>query len=313
MKKIFLSILSIILLSSCNSQEILDKKNEDEQNKKINISTSIIPLASISNYIGWEYVNAKSLIPSGVSAHGYDIKAGQMIDIEESDLVIYLWIEHIDWFLDKVLSKSKNFIKVGENIELIEWKEHNHEHESNDIKEDSNEEKKHTVDPHVWTSWKNAIIIANHIKDKLIEIDNKNSTYYKNNFERFSRELNQIKNDYLGKHDWLEQKEFLVFHDAYNYLFEELNINENKKLIFQKNVLSDPNSKNMKKLIDEIRNHSIEIAFKEPQLNDKNLQKISNEYNINIQILNPLWSDSSKNWYINNYINNIKNLEYIYE
>ncbi len=329
MKKLLFILLSLLVITSCSKQGIINEPNNTKK-EKINITTSIIPLASISNYIGWEYVNAKSLVPVWVSAHGYDLKASQMVNIEESDLVVYLWLEHIDWFLDKALSQNNNYIKVAKDIKLIEWKEHEHEHEheheneeeehenehnheDENNNEEEHEEETHTIDPHVWTSWGNAIIIARYIKNKLIEIDNKNSDYYTNNFELFSSELNQIKNEYLEKHNWLNQKEFLIFHDAYNYLFEELDINQDKKLIFQKNVLSNPNSKEMKELIDEIRVHWINIAYKEPQLDDNNLQKISDEYNIEIKILNPLGSDYSKEWYIKNYKNNIKNLEYIYE
>jgi len=49
-----------------------------------------------------------------------------------------------------------------------------------------------------------------------------------------------------------KQADFIVFHDAYNYLFKELNIDNTKKHIFRSNVLSDPNSNDIKELIDKI-------------------------------------------------------------
>lgn len=324
MKKILFSLLTLLVITSCTKQEIINEANNRKE-EKINITTSIIPLASISNYIGWDMVNAKSLVPAWVSAHWYDLKPNQMINIEKSDLVVYLWLEHIDWFLNKALSQNNNSIKVAKDIKLIEWKEHEHEnekeheneeqykHEDENNKETNNEEETHTIDPHVWTSWKNAIIIAEKITNKLIEIDNKNADYYKNNFKKFSSELNLIKNNFIEKHKELKQKEFIIFHEAYNYLFEELNIKQENKLVFQKNVLSDPNSKEIKNLIDEINLHWINIAYKEPQLNNSNLQMISDKYDIKIKILNPLWDDDSKHWYINNYKKNLTNLEYIYE
>lgn len=328
MKKIFLSLLASLILSSCTGlTKVEEGPKIEEENKKINITTSIIPLASISNYIGWDYVNASSLVPVWVSSHWYDMKANQMVQIQDSDLIVYLWLDHIDWFLEKALNEDNKYIKVAEWITLIEWEEHNHEHEDEnhneehedehgheDEHEDENhDEESHTIDPHVWTSSKNAILIAEKITNELVSIDYKNADYYKSNLDNFTNELNTIKNDFIKKNNNLNQKEFIIFHDAYNYLFEELSIKQENKLIFQSNVLSDPNSKEMKELVDEINLHWINIAYKEPQLNDSNLQMLANEYNIRVEVLNPLWDDESKDWYINNYKNNLQNLEYIYE
>ena len=78
-------------------------------------------------------------------------------------------------------------------------------------------------------------------------------------------------------------------------------------------MLSDPNSNDMKELIDEIKHEWIKIAYKEPQLDSSNLTNVSKEYNLEILVLDPLWTDISINWYINNYKKNLKNLEKIYE
>jgi ABC-type Zn uptake system ZnuABC Zn-binding protein ZnuA len=74
MKKLFILFVLIFVLASCNAEketnnniqttnvekitEITDKKEE-----KLKIVTSIIPLASITNYVGGEYVEAISLVP----------------------------------------------------------------------------------------------------------------------------------------------------------------------------------------------------------------------------------------------------------
>ena len=74
--------------------------NVVKYNDIIKIETSIVPIASLTNYIGWDFVEVNSIVPAWVSPHGYDLKPEQMVDIAESDLVIYLDLEHIDGFLD---------------------------------------------------------------------------------------------------------------------------------------------------------------------------------------------------------------------
>jgi len=283
-------------------------------NDIIQIETSIIPLASLTNYIGWDFVEAKAIVPAWVSAHGYDLKPEQMVEIAKSDLVIYLNLDHIDAFLNKALEKKETLI-VSEWIELVEWTEHSHEDEEeiHAEKEIHAEEEAHSVDPHIWTSSANALIMAEKITKKLIEINPENKEYFENNLNSLKIELESAKNDFLNIVKDKKQSEFIIFHDAYNYLFIDLNVDSNKRVVFQKSVLSDPNSSEMKELIDEIKLHWVKIAYREPQLNDSNLQKLSNDYNLEVLVLNPLGSDSSKNGYIENFKNNLKSLEKIYE
>lgn len=291
--------------------------NVVKYNDIIKVETSIIPLGSLTNYIGGDFVEVNSIVPAGVSPHGYDLKPEQMVDIAESDLVIYLDLEHIDGFLDKAIS-NKDKLVVSKWIELIEWAEHSHEDEEwveEELHEEDehHEEEGHSVDPHIWNGTKNAIIIAEKITKKLSDLSPENKVYFENNLASLKVELEKVKNDFLVKINGKNQSEFIIFHDAYNYLFDDLWIDSSKRVVFQKSVLNDPNGAEMKELIDEIKLHWVKVAYKEPQLSDSNLQKLSNEYNLEILVLNPLGSDISKNGYIENYKNNLSALEKIYE
>ncbi len=315
MKKIMILFIAFFMLFSCTKQDnqII---NKEEIDSKIRIQTSIIPLASITNYIGGDFVEVNSLVPAWVSPHGYDLKPVQMIEIEKSDLIIYLNLDHIDAFLNKVIS-NKDKLVVSEWIELIEWVEHNHEEEWHEDEhhdeEENHTEEIHSVDPHIWNGSINALIIAEKITEKLSNLNPENKAYYDNNLVSLKTELENIKNDFLSKTNSKKQSEFIIFHDAYNYLFDDLWIDSSKRIIFQKSVLDDPNSNEMKELIDEVKLHWVKIAYKEPQLNDSNLQKIANEYNLEVLVLDPIGSDISKKGYIENYKNNLSTLEKIYE
>jgi ABC-type Zn uptake system ZnuABC Zn-binding protein ZnuA len=54
MKKIFIFIAMIFALVSCNNEKTLVslEENDSKTSDKLEITTSIIPLASIANYIG---------------------------------------------------------------------------------------------------------------------------------------------------------------------------------------------------------------------------------------------------------------------
>jgi zinc transport system substrate-binding protein len=126
------------------------------------------------------------------------------------------------------------------------------EHEDEEDHEEEHEHDEHESDPHVWTSAFNALVIAKNIENKLIELNPENKDIFETNYKNFETELSSVKQSFFDSILDKTQDEFVVFHDAYNYLFNELNIDSSKKLVFRTSVLSDPSSAEMKELIDEI-------------------------------------------------------------
>ncbi len=314
MKKLFLFLVLVFVLFSCNSNyNNQEKVSMDSKQKleKIQIITSIVPLASISNYIGWDFVEAKSLMPAGISPHSFDLKPSQIVDIEKSSLIVYLDIDHIDWFINKAIDWKANVVAVKKGIELLD--SIGDEHHEDEHHEDGHHEEWHSIDPHIWWNSQNAYLIASTILNELVKISPENKDYFNSNLKLFKSELDKIKNDFEQKVKWKTQADFIIFHDAYNYLFSELNLDNSKKHIFRKNVLNNPNSNEMKKLIDEIKNLKIKLIFREPQFDSNSLKKVAFDYDLSIFVLDPLWNDESKYWYIKNYKDNLKSLEKIYE
>lgn len=314
----FILLIVVFSLLSCsnieNNQELVVKN--EVNNNKIQITTSIIPLASISNYIWWEFVNAKALVPSGVSPRMFDLKPSQIVNIKNSDLIVFLWIKHVDWFLNKAIEWKNNVLAVSEGIEFLRSTsdKHHHEHKNHhDYIKEKNHKEIYSIDPHIWSSATNAYFIANSILNQLVKISPENQDYFEKNLKSFKNELSLAKKSFKDQIKWKKQTNFIVFHDAYNYLFEELNINQNNKHIFRKNMLSDPNSSEMKKLINKIWKLDIRVAFKEPQLDASSLKKLSLDHNLEIFMLNPLGTDESAKWFIYNYKNNLESLLKIYE
>ena len=340
MKKIFILTSLLLTLTACNTPatNIDEVQTATWAESKLQITTSIIPIASITNTIGWDFVDTTPLVPAGVSPHNFDIKTNQMVDIQNSDLVIYLWLDHIDGFLREAITQ-KDVLIPTEWIEFLEsdWEhdheehsehkdEHEHEdeesHEENEEHEEYNEENheweehdehEYETDPHVWTSWKNALIIAKNIQNYLSKLQPENTQIFADNYDAFESQLNTVENIFNDSVAWKEQKYFIAFHDAYNYLLEDLEVDSSKKLVFQKNVLTDPNSAEMKELLEEIELHDIKIAYLEPQIDDSNFKSILWEYNITTYTLDPLGTDSSAQGYFEYYKDNLLALQRLYD
>lgn len=99
--------------------------------------------------------------------------------------------------------------------------------------------------------------------------------YFSENTKNFEAALNALYADFETKIAGKTPKEFIVFHDAYNYLLESVNIPQDVKMPFSENVLHETSVAHMKELTDEIEKHGIKILYKEPQFNGKALEELA--------------------------------------
>lgn len=310
MKKIFLVFLSLFILFSCswwNKETIKAVSNKQPWFDKINVVTSIVPLASIINNIWQDEVKVTNIVPAWVSPHWFDMKLNQMSILRRSDLIVEVWLEHIDWFLNRGI-KNENVLNLSKWVTLLDSNEEDEHKILN--KEEKNENEK---DPHIWLWIENVKIIAWKIKDELSSLRPEKKEYFEQNYNNFILEIDNITKDFNLSTSWKNQTNFIVFHDAYNYLFQDLWINSSNKTIYNSNILVDINSKRLSWIEKEVIQKKVKFIFKEPQMKNGNIKIFSEKNKLILLELDPLWTDTWKDWYINNLKINLDNLKKIYE
>ena len=299
------------------------------ENNIITVSSSIIPLSSVINTVGWDYVEVNNIIPAWVSPHGFDLSVKQMLQVEKSEIVFLTWLEHIDGFLEKAVEEERQ-VHLADGIELLESSRHDHheedEHHDNEYEgnnhsedehkndhEDEEGHEAHDTDPHVWLGKENIIVIANKVRDHLSELMPEQAEYFQANTESFEIELEKIYSDFASQTSGKTPTEFIVFHDAYNYLMQSVGMDLNLKVPFSENILHETGAAHMAELIEEVEIHGVKYVFKEPQFSDGNLQKFVNEYVLELGTLDPLGTDPWASGYIYNIQSNLETLSKVYE
>lgn len=317
-KILALIILSIFIVSCWKTNENITSTWTvvEQKTEKIKVSSSIIPISSIVNYIWENEVEVENIIPAWVSPHDFELTPQNLVALEKSQVVFSIWLEHIDWFLEK--SQNKNKVNLSDWINLLEAEEHHHdEDEHHNEKEDhENEEHKdeenHDKDPHIWLGEENLKIISEKITKKLSEIKPEKKEIFEKNKANFDSEIENIFKKFREENTNKKANHFIVFHDAYNYLLKSVNINSDKKEVFSENVSAEINPAHLKELLQEIKEHKIKIIFKEPQFNSKQMENFAKENNLKLLDLDPVWTDFTKEWFIKNLKNNLENLKNIY-
>lgn len=320
MKKILLFLSLALVLTSCTNWASEDTQTSQDT---ITVTSTITPFASIANYIGGEKVEVNSIIQPGFSPHSFEMKPSDIKNLQNSDLILSTGLE-IDNFIVENISE-KNILQLKDFIELLEWHDHhNHsedvhnedEHHEDEHYEDEHHEDEHHeneeifFDPHFWLSLENGDIIAEKITESLSQLDPENKQYYETNLENFKKESWEIKNNFSL---WSDSQDFIIFHEAFNYLFTQFGILDEKVLVLEETAGREPSVWEMKTIIDEINERSIKVIYKEPQFESKLIDTLQSQHNLETYILDPLWNSIDKNGYLNNIESNLNNLKNLYE
>ena len=259
-KKLMLSFIIIVLfiVSGCSKNDAIIENN------KLSIVTTNFPPYDFVREIGKENVDVKILLKPGQESHSYEPTPKDIIDIQNSDLFIYVGGENDFWVEDILNSmgddkpQTLKLIDIVPTVteEIIEGMEYNHtEDEHNHI------ENEHTIDEHVWTSPKNAILIVEKITDILIEKDAKNSEMYINNSSLYIKKLEELGLKFREVVNTSKRKTIL-FGDRFpfRYFADEYNINY-YAAFSGCSTETEASPKTVSFLIDKVKEENLPIVF----------------------------------------------------
>ena len=306
MKKIISLLLVIPMLFTigCSKE---NKENENSEGK-IKIYTSIYPLYDFAKKVGGDKVDVTNLVPAGTEPHEWEISTSDIVNLEKADMLIYNGAGIENW-TDKVISTLENkdisYVKTSEGLDI---------HKIG--KKDSQEDNKHShgsYDPHTWLSIKNAKQEMENIKNALVKYDPDNADYYEDNYEKYAKKFDELDKKYSNTLGPIKNKTIIVAHEAFGYLCEEYDINQEG--IEGLTPDSEPDPARMRQIIKFAKKNNVKTIFFEELVSPKVAQTIAKEINAKTEVLNPLEGLSEEQ--INNgedYFSVMeKNLEVLYE
>ena len=200
-------------LASDNSS--LSKPLEHGLTKNLTIAVTIRPLHSLLSIIMQGTGSPVLLLDSNQSPHHYSLRPSQRSTLAHSDILFWIG-EPLESFMPRVLSALPKKVKVIELINssgltlLAPRSEHDdHGH--------------HQLDPHIWLSIDNAIIMAGVMADELSRLDEQRRNIYQTNLKKLTIRLQQIKKE-IEKSFKETDFNYLVYHDAFQYFEQQINL-----------------------------------------------------------------------------------------
>ncbi len=265
MKKILGLFLVLICLSGCSS-------NNSKDNITI-ISTSFPGYDFVRAITKDSNIEVKMLIKPGVEIHHFEPTPKDIINIESSNLFVYVGGDSDEWVsnLLKDMNKDKT-IKLMDLVDLT----------NEELKEGMEGDNEVEYDEHVWTSPINAIKIINKLKDEIISIDSINKELYEKNANEYIKELYSIDSEIRNIVAMSNRKE-IIFGDRFpiKYFTDEYNIDYYAAFKGCSHE-TEASAKTIAFLINKVKEDDIPVIFKVELSNGKIANTIGKETNTKV-------------------------------
>lgn len=256
---------------------------------RLTIAVSLPPYAKMVKEIGGSYVNVISLLPPGADPHTYEPKPATLkafslakVYFTDSSGMDAAWMPRF-----KGVNKNVEVVSIGKKLEWLEMEEHHHhdgDHHEHMHGDDSEE-----MDPHVWTSPKKAMQIAQNIYSFLAKYDHAHSNYYALRFQSMYEKIYKMDKKIRFAVTMLpkNRRTFIVFHPAYGYFANDYKL---QQLTVEVNG-KEPKPRDLSKLIKEGKEHDVHVVFVQPQFSKRSAEVIAKQLNAIVVETDPLAED----------------------
>ena len=270
MKKL-IYILTLFILSACG--------NTTQKSEKPILTVTLEPLRYFTEAIAGNNYEVVSMVPKGSSPESYDPTPQQLVNLSKSQAYFRIGYIGFEQTWMKKLEANCPDMKVydtSKGIDLIRDKGHwhgDHFHEGG-------------VEPHVWNSTQNALIIADNIYQALCELDSTHQEDYQKRLDVLKQTIRQTDANVRTLVENADST-FLIYHPALSYFARDYGL----KQVSIEEGGKEPSPAQLKALIETCRNENVHTIFVQQEFDQRNAQLIANELGVNIVSINPLSYD----------------------
>ena len=172
--------------------------------------------------------------------------------------------------------------------ETAEGDDHDHDHATEDAHDDhAGHDHDHDhggVNPHIWTSPDNAILMVNNVKDGLVQADSANAEAYTANADEYIHHLEELDTWIAENIDTIPEADRLLVtnHDALAYFNEEYHVTFVGSVMPSWDDNAEPSAAQLEELIANIKSSGVKAIFTEQQLSPETVDAIASQTGIKV-------------------------------
>lgn len=209
MRQLMLIIITIAILTSCTKT--------DGKSDRLQIATSIYPIADIVQNIAGDKATVRYIVPPGANPHNFTPTPAQVKKVYRSDFFIGV-SPLFDGWTTKFINKEADiyYLTSSDQHDADQHNGKHHHDKTKYIHKDHN--------PHIWLSVQNTIEIANRIQLFLTEADPTNSLVYISNTIIYIAKLHSLNTEISQLFTHITNRSFIQWHPAWNYFACDYNL-----------------------------------------------------------------------------------------
>jgi zinc transport system substrate-binding protein len=293
----------LAMLFICLSVFVFAAGNKDARrsNGKITVTATIFPPYDFTRAIAGDRINLSMLLPPGAESHSFEPTPRDIINIQNSDIFVYIGGESESWvdrILDSVDTGKMKIIRLMDAVDVVEEEivEGMQDEEEEDVFENIGVEIEPEYDEHIWTSPKNAVIMVRAISAGLCEKDSANASYYQQNTDAYIAELNELDAEFQSIVNDAKRKT-LVFGDRFPFRYFADTYGLSYFAAFPGcSTETEPSAATVAFLINKIRAEKIPVVFHIELSNEKMADVIAEETGSKKRLLHAVHNISKRDF-----------------
>lgn len=296
MKRLLYILLSALLLLAAGCGSGAPAKTADG---KLPVVASFYAMKEITEAIGGDKVEVRTLIPEGTEPHEFQLTTRSMKDLSRARVLVLQGLGMEPW--------AEEMVKAAENKDLVQVVA------AQDVQpirnEDEDEIREHgQYDPHAWLSPVCAQQEARAIADGLAKADPANKAYYEANADKFIARLRTLEDNYQEKFRQVHRKDFVTGHAAFAYLCRDFGLEQSSvEGVF---ASGEPNARQLAALVEFCKERNVKTIFTEAAVSPKTSESLAREVGAKVVPIHTLEGSEGEG----NYLQQMEeNLERIYE
>ncbi len=274
-KLITVAFLAVIVLAACGGNDTSSNEKEINNDEKLKVITTFTLLEDIVKQIGGEYVETYNLVPVGTDPHEYEPLPQDIKETEDADVLFFngLNLEGGDggWFTKLTESTGQDdaiIYEVSAGVEPMYLSS-----------EDGTEEE---VNPHSFLDPNVGMIMADNIKEALIEVSPENKEEIEENAQAYQTTLEEMDEQYKTRFAEIPKEDHILVTSerAYQYMADRYDLKEG--FIWEVDTEENGSPEQITTLVEFIKEENPPVLFVESNVDSRPMETVSNESGVDI-------------------------------
>ena len=262
------------------------------------IVTTFHPLTAFVRPIIGSVAQVEQLVPAGSEVHDYQASPANLVAVRSADLVIsngadleQAWLDPLRAAAGSTAPQLTLAEALADAVPLLRAEE---EYAGgNQV----------NIDPHLWVSPKNAVLIVQEIRDAIIAVDPAQRATYETNAAAFIAELVTFDTEIEQTVQRFTQREFIAFHNAFAYFARDYGLRQVATIELTPGEA--PRPVELQRIRTLVAQYQLRGLFTEPQSSPVLVEQLAADLGIVVRELDPLESAPIGESYIDGMRRNI--------